>query len=191
MTVKGQTQRLLESAADNLLRLANDVEAGLLDRLAQSFAGPKSASYGPRGLDLARVEDDDDIPPGYADPTGEEAIEMEGDDVRAMTDLARKCWAFSEVGIHLASRYAIVDPVTEDGPGSDLCASCWRDDQWKEPVALRSEGIPYRRNRCRWCAQFESIHNVPVPLQILKARHKGERITTNMVAKYLPEKKAG
>jgi hypothetical protein len=188
---KGQTQRLLESAAENLLRLANDVEAGLMERLAQSFAGPRSASYGPRGLDLAMVQDDDDIPPGYADPTARSALAGCEDDVRAMGDLARKCWALSEVGIHLASRYAIVDAVEEDGPGADLCASCWRDDHWKEPVALRETGVPYRKNRCRWCASFESIHNLPVPLQILKARHAGKRITTEMVAKHLPQRKAG
>lgn len=62
------------------------------------------------------------------------------------------------------------------------CTSCWSDSCYHEPVAMRPNGERRYRDHCLWCGNFIASHDgVKPPLELLQARHRGDRITQAMV----------
>jgi hypothetical protein len=62
------------------------------------------------------------------------------------------------------------------------CVSCWTDGTYHEPVAMRPNGHRRYRDLCLFCGEFAAAHDgVRPPLELLQARHRGERITAAMI----------
>lgn len=62
------------------------------------------------------------------------------------------------------------------------CTSCWTDGCYHEPVAMRPNGERRYRDHCLWCGEFIAAHDgVKPPLELLQARHRGDRISQQMV----------
>ena len=57
------------------------------------------------------------------------------------------------------------------------CTHCQRDDGHHSPRAERYRGLEL----CRWCGDFRQAEGVLPPLSLLKAHHRGERVTEAMV----------
>lgn len=79
---------------------------------------------------------------------------------------------------NLATRDMQQAQVAADG----WCISCYRDDQFLEPIALRpakapAPSRPYYRDNCRWCGAFHSEHGVAPPVTLLRLHHKARPIT--------------
>ena len=82
------------------------------------------------------------------------------------------------------------------------CVSCWRDSHYLEPVAMRPDGSRRYRDFCSWCGIYvaeakkrqmaepkakrkkkakQPQPDLLPPLDLVKARHRGDRITQQMV----------
>lgn len=62
------------------------------------------------------------------------------------------------------------------------CVSCWRDHGYHEPVAMRPNGERRYRDLCLWDGEFAAAHDgMHPPLELVEARHRGQRITQQMV----------
>lgn len=84
------------------------------------------------------------------------------------------------------------------------CISCHRDSGYCEPVAMRPDGTRRYRDFCIWCGEFIATQErlttakkkkakkktgAPLPpLELVKARHRGDRITQQMVDRALTRK---
>lgn len=104
----------------------------------------------------------------------------------AIRDLATLDRATRHLYANVADIYGVVtawgqptrhaQPTDDDGtegPGPDWCRSCWRDDRHCEPV--RAAGL------CRWCADWNLANGQLPPVEILRARHQGRRITSALI----------
>lgn len=65
------------------------------------------------------------------------------------------------------------DTVADDG----WCISCHRDDRWCEPISDNYTA----KKLCRWCGDFAGAHGFLPPVDILRDRHQGKRITKQRV----------
>jgi hypothetical protein len=143
----------------------------LLARIKESYNGwpPGKGFDAGSGLDMSRVENDDDIPPTHSDPTGEAGIRPDRarDDLRKLEKEARKAADAVTHMLDIASRYTLreanhVERQVEEEPG---CESCHRvaspgtvakpkseRTQWWNKVT-RSTILANGRTAflCRWC----------------------------------------
>lgn len=76
-----------------------------------------------------------------------------------------------------------------DTPGDyaadGYCRSCARVRE-TTPIATRPDGTPYYRDLCRWCGGWASAHDGQHPPEvILRAHHRGDRITPSLEARLL------
>lgn len=67
--------------------------------------------------------------------------------------------------------------VEDEGPGDGWCRSCYRDKRYLEPEATHRNGTVKHRGACTWCASFKAEHGIDPPLELLRKRHGGRRIT--------------
>lgn len=75
-----------------------------------------------------------------------------------------------------------VDVEAELDDDSMWCESCLRDDDYCEPIALRpGTQTPRFPGLCRWCGEFRGSYGQRPPLTVLKARHRGEKITAGLI----------
>lgn len=65
------------------------------------------------------------------------------------------------------------ESVADDG----WCVSCHRDDRMCEPVSERYSG----KGWCRWCGDWHHAHGFLPPIDILRDRHRGKRISKQRV----------
>lgn len=84
------------------------------------------------------------------------------------------------------------------------CVSCHRDSGYCEPVSMRPDGTRRYRDFCTWCGEFVAQQErlrkatqtgkrkkkkdgtVPLPpIELVQARHRGDRITQQMVDRAL------
>lgn len=72
-----------------------------------------------------------------------------------------------------------LDPITAaDVAAAGWCASCWRNDQQMVPIEVHKKtGLRYYTSMCKWCGEFTSTWKTEPPLEILKLRHAGRRIS--------------
>lgn len=87
-------------------------------------------------------------------------------------------------------RKAVPNPLTVVPPDemtpaqislAGWCVSCWRDHGYHEPVAMRPNGERRYRDHCLWCGEFLAANGVVPTIDLLEARHRGERISKTMV----------
>ncbi len=123
------------------------------------------------------------------DRVGETVAREQADD--ASTDLADT----DKLVKRIAADVTFVDRLfekwaTKTGPRGlgdleDLwCVSCHRDHKHCEPVSDRYKGL------CRWCGSYKGEYGHLPPLALLERRHRGERITQQMVQQH-ERRKAG
>lgn len=169
-----------------------------LEVTASWATGPRSANLDPdaggwRYEAIVNVDGTVDVYPIPGDPTGEAVLhddELAGDHGRLLVVIALGEYASAEQ-IRLI-RKAVPNPVTALKPddltptqvsAAGWCTSCWRDGTYHEPVAVRPDGRRRYQDHCQWCGQFAAAHDGnPPPLQLVEARHRGERITEQKVA---------
>lgn len=72
------------------------------------------------------------------------------------------------------------EPVEADAPDDMWCRSCWRDDKHHEPIS-----VGRYKAWCRFCGDWRAANKRLPPVEILEARHRGQRITTQMVDRAL------
>lgn len=80
----------------------------------------------------------------------------------------------------LRNKAGDLDPVTAaDAAAAGWCKSCWRNDQQMVPVTPPEGKSRLKRYRdyCRWCGDFVGQHKIEPPLELLKVRHAGGRIS--------------
>lgn len=70
----------------------------------------------------------------------------------------------------------------------DWCRSCHRNNQHHTPVSLRPTGEAYYVGLCRWCGDFRKAHKYDVPLEVLRVRHQGKRVTLQLIDTHKPLK---
>lgn len=91
------------------------------------------------------------------------------------------------------------------------CVSCHRDNGYCEPVSMRPDGTRRYRDFCTWCGEFVAQQErlrkaaqtgakrkkkkgegtVPLPpIELVQARHRGDRITQQMVDRALGRSQA-
>lgn len=94
------------------------------------------------------------------------------------------------------------------------CVSCWRDNHYLEPVAMRPDGSRRYRDYCSWCGVYvadakkrqaatedgkkrkkkgkkqQPAQDILPPLELVIARHRGDRITQRMVEQAEGRRKA-
>ena len=169
----------LEATAPGVVKMMLEGQRG--HPSAQNWETDRTAGH-------ATVLDDDGTPmPSVVDPTGETAVTDGPDGGKALEELDR---AISEA-LRAVTRAADVAshwrPATQpelplgDGPGELWCRSCWRDDQYCEPVSENYKG----RGECRWCGDFFGQFREMPPLPVLRKRHVGERIDQAFIDKHL------
>lgn len=61
------------------------------------------------------------------------------------------------------------------------CRSCHRDHGYCEPVATRRDGSRRYSDYCNWCGEWVAANQKEPPLELLRAKHEGRRITQSMV----------
>lgn len=150
-------------------------------------AGPRSANLEPHRGDRYEIVQTVEGPMRARiptnDPTGEASLEPDVATVAATRldkllnqadNVMRDLLAMQDEWLPKQG----ADKPTEEGPGEDWCRSCWRDNKHCEPACDRYAGL------CRWCGDFRAVHKTDPPMPILRARHRGERITTAMVDRY-------
>ena len=67
-------------------------------------------------------------------------------------------------------------------PGEDWCLACWKDAKYHSPVALHPDGRRRFKGLCRWCGEFKAANGFEPPTWLLHEKHRGQAITTGMVA---------
>jgi hypothetical protein len=170
-------------------------------RLEEWQAGARAANYdpdGPGGWRYAPCGDETCTAcphPIPSDPTGEGVIAA--DDAAALhgrfvTALAALDAALAEVtnlvGIATPerARRAVKRPTAADVAADGWCRSCYRDNRHLEPAAR-----PRYADLCRFCGDWRAAHDgQDPPRPILEARHRGERITTKLIAQVDADRKA-
>lgn len=111
--------------------------------------------------------------------------------LRLLHDRAVKDRKIAEIAQRYTRRRGV---ATTGGAGidPDWCSSCQRDGGYCEPIGRLPDGTPRRRGKlggwlCRWCEGFLAAHGVEPPLEILRMRHAGKRITQADIAAALPK----
>ena len=79
-----------------------------------------------------------------------------------------------------------VHPIDESVADDGWCISCHRDDRWCEPISSHYSG----KKLCRWCGDFAGAHQMMPPLDIIRDRHRGKRITKQRVEQAIQEHRA-
>jgi hypothetical protein len=88
-----------------------------------------------------------------------------------------------QTAYNITARYARARRPDRPEPATDddgWCISCLRDSQYLEPTAAGRYA-----QHCRFCGEWSSAHGQEPPLEILRARHQGKRITTAMADRAL------
>lgn len=158
--------------------------------------GPRSANLDPdaggwRYEVIVHVDGEVEVVPKPSDRTGEAAMQpdrLEGAHDLLLANLVLLSAVADDTVRQLRS--AVPNPVTALTP-DDLtpaqvslagwCTSCWRDNAYHEPVAMRPNGERRYRDHCLWCGEFLAANDVTPPMELLEARHRGERISATMV----------
>lgn len=158
--------------------------------------GPRSANLEPHGgaryETIEHVDGTKELVEIPSDRTGEAVLNPDGlardhDRLKARLVLLH---VVSDEVVHLLRR-AVPNPVTALRPDdmtlaqvsiAGWCTSCWADGGYCEPVALQPNGQRRYKDHCLWCGRFMAAHDGTKPgLDLIKARHRGDRITQQMI----------
>jgi hypothetical protein len=78
---------------------------------------------------------------------------------------------------HAAHETQVAALADDNGPGTDWCQSCYRDNRYLEPVATHRDGRTKYKGLCNWCHTFDATYRRMPPEQLLSMRHTGKRIS--------------
>lgn len=159
--------------------------------------GPRSANLDPdaggwRYEVIVHVDGELEIVPKPSDRTGESALHpdrLEHEHDLLVANLALLA-AVADEAVHRL-RTAVPNPLTAltvadmtpaQVSAAGWCTSCWTDGGYHEPVSMRPNGERRYRDHCLWCGEFMAAHGgIKPPLELVQARHRGQRITAGMV----------
>ena len=159
--------------------------------------GPRSANLDPdaggwRYEVIVWADGSAEVVEKPSDRTGEGALRpdrLEHEHDRLRANLALLTSVGDEVVWQL--RTAVPNPLTALTPddmtpaqvsAAGWCTSCWTDGGYHEPVSMRPNGERRYRDHCLWCGEFMAAHGgIKPPLELIQARHRGQRITAPMV----------
>lgn len=174
---------LLESTGWRALHVTNDWKAG-----------PRSANLDPDSggwrYDTFTEDGKDVTYPVPNDTTGESALNVDrlGGDRAEIERLIDIVYGGADELVRLLRKAVpnVATLATEDMTPAQIslagwCTSCWRDHGYYEPVAMRPNGERRYRDHCLWCGNFLAANDVLPPMELLEARHRGERISSTMV----------
>jgi len=191
----------LQRLADRLHKLADLVATRGIPALttAALWRGHmRAANYDPNtgpGLHHDTYTDPDGTEHVVAiphDPTGEASTTTA--DQRRHPDLVAAFKACDIVAANLTRLIINTAPKTTvstdpDEPGDGWCHSCYRDNRYMQPEDTHADGRIKHKNLCAWCAGFIKDYQRRPPIELLRQRHEGRRITTAAVADALKPKK--
>lgn len=96
---------------------------------------------------------------------------------RIRTDLARLAQIDAIVIRAQPERLKNRDLLAAQAAADGWCLSCFRDDQFLSPIAVRpGTNQPYYRDRCRPCGEWKSANGEDPPIDVLRTRHRGGRV---------------
>lgn len=163
--------------------------------------GASTASYDPEAFGNRWEEDEEGtVWPVPSDPTGDAALSPEQrhahESYRAHLDVALATADAIILDVengtprkkdHLPDRDRLAAQVAAEG----WCSSCYRNAARLEPQAMHPNGTVRYAGACRWCHDFEQEYGRKPPLDLLRKRHAGQRVTESDIGKALGWKKAG
>lgn len=164
----------------------------MLRHMHEAQAGIRSPNLEPhRGdrYELVHEGTSDEFPARIPtnDPTGESVAGKADEAVVALTEvdmllhrIDKDMTRLRQMRHEWAPKLGLAKPA--DGPGDDWCACCYAADRTFEPVSVRYKGL------CRWCGDFRAEQGQRPPAELVKARHRGERITSQMVDRHMNRK---
>ncbi len=199
MTIKAD----LEHTHSTLTELLNGLDSALNalhDATGAGYPAKASGAASTPGTVVGRyVEHDDDT--GRVTLTLPERIMDQAQQRRpdpAQADLAQLSAAAATLRVEAARALDALAkyqrPVPRRIPRADTeipddwCRSCHRNNQHHTPVSLRPSGEPYYAGLCRWCGDFRKAHKYDVPLEVLRVRHQGRRVTLQLIDTHKPLK---
>lgn len=133
-------------------------------------------------------------PISYSDPTGDAASTTDQPDP-LRRDVSRIVMTIERIGTELARQLdqlrvaAGHAGVTPDDP-TIWCRSCKRlrltdGTHLHSPIATRPDGRRRYTDLCKWCGEFNAAHDTDPPLELLRKRAEGTRITATDVDRAL------
>lgn len=189
----------LEHAHTSLTQILNGVRSALValnDANGAGYPSRASGSQPSTATTPARSDDEAGVvltrPEQIMEATLEHRPDPAAQDRARLEAAARSARIATTTILDVVTRYQHPMPVrikpSEAEIPDDWCRSCWRDNQHHSPITLRPTGEPYYEGKCKWCGQFEKAHKRPVPIEILRVRHQGRRVTMQMIDAHKPVK---
>lgn len=80
-------------------------------------------------------------------------------------------------------------PADATDPGDGWCRSCYRDNRHLTPEHTHRDGTVKHRGACSWCAGFRTDYGQDPPLELLRLRHAGKRVTVRDITTALAKSK--
>lgn len=165
------------------------VRSPSFEQVMRLLSAARRDGYRTQRLDVgapSTVLDDEGHPmPPLSDPTGELAASdaKVADPIRYLGEDALR-GVTGALGDLRMVRNALIScsRFFDTNPGEPGCSSHARIQDW-EPVD--------RNGRCAWCYRFWLSEDIDPPLELLKARSEGRRITAQMVEAALRPRKRG
>lgn len=174
-------------AADHLDTKGRAAYNAAAAEIKQSVA---PAPYDGPASELAerKPDDDDGFRSAISDPTGNAAIaNLSSNTLKHRLDTAVKTFERAATTLTLTILNAVKDHQqherdrdeldVDNGPGVDWCASCYRDNQHLEPVAVHRDGRIKYRGSCDWCYSFAAKHHREPPVALLDIHHQKGRVS--------------
>lgn len=161
----------------------------------RSFAATGSWAPGPRSANLdpnaGGWRYDDEGEPIPNDTTGEQALRYDPNTSTGQR-LVQLVLAGDRINTEIRKilyaacpQNTMPDNFEPDTPAqisaAGWCVSCHRDNGHLEPVSMRPDGVRRYRDHCTFCGQFKAAHTILPPLNVLKLRHEGRRISARDV----------
>jgi hypothetical protein len=155
-----------------------DIEIPSLEELVRLAAAARRDGFptqSMRGSSRSTVLDEDKMPIApISDPTGELAS-AEGrivDPIKAHLQRVMRGLTGAVGDLRMASAAMVSSSQYVDvGLGEPRCASCARINEW---------ATVHRSERCRWCYDFWLRWRRDPPIELLRDRRDGKRITSHM-----------
>lgn len=180
----------IETRGHRAATLVGSYSIPALDTAASWRGNTRAAAYEPGGKSGWRYDEEGEPVPN--DPTGE-GSSTTNDQLRhprlvaALGAYEIACANVSNLILNTVHLDSVPRP---DGPGDGWCASCYRDDRCLQREDTHADGRTKHKNMCAWCAGFVRDYNRQPPIELLRWRHQGRRISAADIKAALAPKKS-